>query len=198
MPDARRRDPPAGDDVGGDDETTDTEYVKPTQPTAKKRTAKKAKPKPNPLYDNTILGTSTNVRCEIERFGHREHGLVIPKAPVVRLIREVCAKVSKETSYTATDYRWSVEAIEALHAAGEDHLVQTFQNAELLRAHRAQATLMPDDMRVVPFINSHGASREPMFRAEVKRVQKYIDKRPENKDMPPSEVEYMKQKGVDP
>jgi histone H3/H4 len=102
--------------------------------------------------------------------------LMIPKAAFIRLVREVSQDVCQDLGITRPVF-WAGEALGMLHLIAEAHLVDGFLTADVLRAHRAQATLMPDDMKLATFITSHGTTEPPELTKEIKRLQRYVAER---------------------
>ena len=66
---------------------------------------------------------------------------LIPRAPFVRLCREIMQDVSGRP-----DLRFSEEAVDALQEATEAYLVALFEDAQLCAIHAGRVTLMPRDM----------------------------------------------------
>jgi histone H3/H4 len=137
------------------------------------------------LQEETIIATSDKCRREIrklqapipaQKVDISRDRLQIPKAAFVRLVREVTQEVCTSLELNSRVY-WSGAALELLHLNAEAHLVDGFLSADLLRAHRAQSTLTPDDMRLAPYIASHGSTEPPAFVAERKRLERYIVER---------------------
>lgn len=131
------------------------------------------------------VGASRRIRNEIsllqsaipaEDVDDHNDKLMIPKAAFLRLVREVSQGVCEAMGITRPVF-WSGEALKILHVNAEAHLVDGFLTADVLRAHRAQSTLMPDDMKLAPFITSHGTTAPPAFVKERKRLQRYVEER---------------------
>ena len=66
---------------------------------------------------------------------------LIPRAPFVRLCREILCDVADRH-----DLRFSEEAIDALQEATEAYLVALFEDAQLCAIHAGRVTLMVRDM----------------------------------------------------
>jgi histone H3/H4 len=141
------------------------------------------------LEEHVNIGASDKIREEIKLYQNKDLGLQIPKAPFLRLAREISTDVCNKLG-VPKHFLWSRDAISALHAAAEDHLTVVFCDADLLRAHRGQATLKPDDMLLPPFLKSQGHSKLPTLAAETKRLEKYIRECPENKKLAKVKVVY--------
>lgn len=120
-------------------------------------------------------GTSEKIRGEIKNCQSTPKFL-IRQAPMLRLIKEVIEEVCTKNGED-NHFRMTKEAIDALQTAAEAEMVEKFVHAEAARAHRGKATLTTDDMRLVPFLLSHGQSDPPVFHAETKRVGKSIERR---------------------
>jgi histone H3/H4 len=128
------------------------------------------------------VGTTPKIRAEMKQY-QSQAGLIIPRAPMLRLIKDMveehCAK-----SGIINHYRFTQEAIEALQTSAEAELVEKFGFAEVVRAHRGRATVTTDDMRLVPFLLRPATSQPPVFRAETKRLEKFVvDNNKKLKDM---------------
>ena len=141
------------------------------------------------LKEYVNIGASDKILAEVELYQGKDLGLQIPKAPFLRLAREISRDVCNNLG-VPKHFLWSRDAISALHAAAEDHLTVVFCDADLLRAHRGQATLKPDDMLLPPFLKSQGHSKLPTLAAETKRLEKYIRACPENKKLAKVKVVY--------
>eukprot|EP00978_Attheya_sp_CCMP212_P020923 scaffold60530_cov46-Attheya_sp.AAC.1 len=74
-------------------------------------------------------------------------GLIIPKAAMMRLIRELC-----QTSLglkRGQDLRWTTPAIEAVHTAAEDYVTEIFESTNLLAAiHVKRVTINHKGMKL--------------------------------------------------
>ena len=141
------------------------------------------------LEEHVNIGASDKIREEIELYQNKDLGLQIPKAPFLRLAREISKDACNKLG-VPEHFLWSRDAISALHAAAEDHLTVAFREADLLRAHHGQAMLKPNDMLLPPFIKSQGHSKLPTLAAETKRLTKYIRACPENKKLAKVKVVY--------
>jgi len=77
---------------------------------------------------------------EIRRY-QKSTELLIPKAPFMRLVREV-------TQDFRSDRRFQSHAIMALHEASEAYLTRLFEDANLCAIHGRRVTIMPKDMQL--------------------------------------------------
>lgn len=71
----------------------------------------------------------------------RSTELLIPKAPMRRLIRDV----SKDTAINPV--KWTRDAINAVHTAAEDELTRIFKNAYHLTMLRKASTISTQDLK---------------------------------------------------
>ena len=109
--------------------------VKRTAPTAAaNQSRQRAKRRPK-MY--------TAVFREIRRL-QKSTNLCIPKAPFLRLVRDI---LQKRTS--RADVRITETALEALREASESMLVGVFEDSYLLSLHAKRVTLMPKDLRLL-------------------------------------------------
>ncbi|GAB1603733.1 histone H3.3-like [Argonauta hians] len=76
------------------------------------------------------------------RMYQKSCGLLIRKAPFMRLVKEVC-------SYFSPDLRWQSVALLALQEASEAFLVSLLSDSYLLTLHAKRVTLFPTDMKLV-------------------------------------------------
>tara|TARA_B100000676_G_C18066753_1_gene841471 strand:- start:736 stop:1059 length:324 start_codon:yes stop_codon:yes gene_type:complete len=83
---------------------------------------------------------ATNAIREIKS-EQKNTNLIVPVAPMNRLISEIASKYK-------TDLRFKGEAYRALHAAAEEHLVDTFQRANLCAIHDNRETVQPRDVQL--------------------------------------------------
>lgn len=83
---------------------------------------------------------ATNAIREIKT-EQRNTNLIVPVAPMNRLISEIASK------YKA-DLRFKGEAYRALHSAAEEYLVDTFQRANLCAIHDNRETVQPKDVQL--------------------------------------------------
>ena len=77
---------------------------------------------------------------EIRRY-QRSTELLIPKAPFQRLVKEILLDVS-----TTDVHRIQAGALNALHEAAEQFMVQTFDDANLCAIHASRSTVMKKDL----------------------------------------------------
>lgn len=70
--------------------------------------------------------------------------LVVPKAAMIRLFREIAQEQSIGGSV-----RFGKEALRALHTATESFVTEMFQKADKLRGHAKRKTLHPSDVQVM-------------------------------------------------
>lgn len=110
------------------------------------------KPGPSPRQRNQVnrrkprRKPGTLALREIRKY-QASYSLQIPKAPFVRLIREIGDDAMKNVNFTEG-------AKEALHEAAEAHLVQLYELANLLALHAHRVTLQPRDLQLVQTIRS--------------------------------------------
>jgi histone H3/H4 len=150
-------------------------FFKGGQARCKSCVQKNKRPAPYEITDHhNHAGASDKIRDEI-KLCQSTPEFLIQRAPMLRLIREMVAGAC--TKINATDhFRMTQGAIDALQTAAEAEVVEKFVYADAARAHRGKATVTTDDMRLVPFLLSHGQSEPPVFRAETKRVEKSVEK----------------------
>eukprot|EP00978_Attheya_sp_CCMP212_P032437 scaffold126575_cov67-Attheya_sp.AAC.5 len=72
-------------------------------------------------------------------------GLIIPKAAVSRLVRELTRAVPGHTN----ELRWTVPALMAIHEALEAFAVRLFEGSNLASMYCKCVTLMPKDVQLV-------------------------------------------------
>lgn len=70
--------------------------------------------------------------------------LVLPKAPFLRLVREVTQGVRKNV-----DFRYQIESVMALQEAAEAFLVSMFEQANLAARHAHRITIKPADIQLI-------------------------------------------------
>lgn len=73
----------------------------------------------------------------------RTTNLLIPRAPFLRVIREIIMVHTDETM------RITTMAVEALREAAESYLVGTMEDAYQLAVHAKRVTLMPRDIQLI-------------------------------------------------
>ncbi|KAK8923771.1 histone H3-like centromeric protein HTR12 [Platanthera zijinensis] len=78
---------------------------------------------------------------EIRKF-QKSWNLLIPRAPFIRIVRDITCFYSKEVN------RWQAEALIAIQEAAEAFLVELFDNANLCAIHAKRVTLMQKDMQL--------------------------------------------------
>tara|TARA_A100001015_G_C14925254_1_gene686069 strand:+ start:690 stop:1013 length:324 start_codon:yes stop_codon:yes gene_type:complete len=83
---------------------------------------------------------ATNAIREI-RSEQKNTNLIVPVAPMNRLIAEIAANYKM-------NLRFKGEAYRALHSAAEEHLVDTFQRANLCAIHDNRETVQPKDVQL--------------------------------------------------
>ena len=66
------------------------------------------------------------------------HEPAISKHPFTRIVKDMCQ------SY-GLNFRWHASALDCLHEAAEDFMVEFFQDAYILAAHAHRVTVMPRD-----------------------------------------------------
>lgn len=87
----------------------------------------------------------SKVDRDIARYQRLFHGLLIPEASMLRLIREIAP----------SNIRFQRAAIEALREASERRLVELFQDGNLCAEHAKRKTLMPKDVQLAKYLESH-------------------------------------------
>lgn len=80
------------------------------------------------------------------RFQQRQTNTVIPHGIMFRVIREIAMKKAVELGLDGV--RFQASAIQALHEASEDHIVQVFMNTMDITANAHRMTIMPRDLRL--------------------------------------------------
>ncbi|KAL6050299.1 histone H3.1 [Balamuthia mandrillaris] len=75
-------------------------------------------------------------------------GMLIPKAPFQRLIRQVASELAR-----GQDKRWHKEALAALQHASEAFLVSIMEDTLLCCIHAGRVTISPKDMRLACRLN---------------------------------------------
>lgn len=78
---------------------------------------------------------------EIRKY-QKSSELLIPHAPIVRLIREVAANGMLD------GVRFQKEALTALQEAGEKYMVELFEDTNLLAIHGKRVTIMAKDVKL--------------------------------------------------
>lgn len=87
----------------------------------------------------TVRRVSQGVRCLREiRKATKALDLTIPKLPFQRLCRQICDERS-------IGKRWRRDALDCLHEAAEDFLIEFFQDAYICAAHAKRVTLFDKD-----------------------------------------------------
>lgn len=76
--------------------------------------------------------------------------MLLPRAPFVRLLREV---TQEETD---NKYRWTSDALTVMQAACEDYLVGLFEDSYLCALHCKRVTLMSSDLQLARRIRGIG------------------------------------------
>jgi len=81
----------------------------------------------------------------------QKHGrLLIPHAPILRLIREIVHNL------THKEYRFKMDALLAMQEAAEVYLTNLFEDSNLAAIHAGRVTVMPKDMKLVRHIRGEG------------------------------------------
>ena len=88
---------------------------------------------------------ATNAIREI-RTEQRQTNLIIPVAPMNRLVTEIAQNYK-------TDLRFKNEAYRALHTAVEEHLIETFNKANRCAIHDSRETVQPQDIQLARFLS---------------------------------------------
>ncbi|KAH0785485.1 histone H3 [Histomonas meleagridis] len=78
---------------------------------------------------------------EVRKY-QRSTDLLIRKLPFARLVKEI------STEMTTHDFRWSVNAVEALQQASEAYLVGLLEDGLLCAIHAKRVTLMRKDVQL--------------------------------------------------
>lgn len=89
---------------------------------------------------------ATNAIREIKT-EQRNTNLIVPVAPMNRLISEIASEYK-------LDLRFKGEAYRALHSAAEEYLVDTFQRANLCAIHDKRETVQPKDVQLAKVLLS--------------------------------------------
>ncbi|RZC91352.1 hypothetical protein C5167_027414 [Papaver somniferum] len=76
--------------------------------------------------------------------------LLLPRAPFVRIVKEITDNFSKEVN------RWQAEALTALQEATEAFLVGTFEDAQLCAIHAKRVTIMQKDWQLARRLGGRG------------------------------------------
>lgn len=79
---------------------------------------------------------------EIRRY-QKGHELLIPRAPFLRLVRNIAMD-----ERFGGDYRFQANAIEALREATEAYMISLFEDTNLCAIHAKRVTIMPRDMQL--------------------------------------------------
>ena len=87
---------------------------------------------------------ATNAIREIKT-EQRNTNLIVPVAPMNRLISEIASEYK-------VDLRFKGEAYRALHSAAEEYLVDTFQRANLCAIHDKRETVQPKDVQLAKLL----------------------------------------------
>jgi histone H3/H4 len=83
-------------------------------------------------------------------------GLLIPRLPFARVVREIAEKVQRSDELM----RWQAEALEALQEAAEAYLVHLMEDANLCAIHAKRVTIMPKDIQLARRIRGY---REALY-----------------------------------
>lgn len=84
---------------------------------------------------------------EIRKY-QKSSELLVPKAPFVRLIKEVLHSMQGEKNSTTYPTKFQASAVLALQEASEAFLVGLFEDANLCAIHAKRVTIMPKDMQL--------------------------------------------------
>ena len=85
----------------------------------------------------------TRILKEIRKY-QTSTNLLIPKAPFLRLIKEILSNRTGRVGYRVTE-----GAVEAMREASETMLTCVFEDSNLLALHAKRVTLMPRDMALL-------------------------------------------------
>lgn len=99
------------------------------------------------LFLSILFYLGTVALREIRRY-QKSTKLLISRAPIERLIREVTEDVSPGK-------RLQASAIDAIQAAAEDYIVQLFEDANLLAIHAKRKTIFAKDIQLARRIRGH-------------------------------------------
>ncbi|KAJ1360853.1 histone H3.1 [Parelaphostrongylus tenuis] len=95
------------------------------------------------------LATARGVKALREiRHLQRTTGLVIPRLPFQRVVRDVAREVLKKRNIN-DELRWQASALLALQEATEVYLTCLFEDTNLAAIHARRVTIMPKDMQLV-------------------------------------------------
>jgi histone H3/H4 len=72
--------------------------------------------------------------------------LIISKAAISRLIREICQEDLGRKP--GEDLRWTSAGIAAVHTAAEDYMTKIFESTNRLAIHAKRVTILPKDMQL--------------------------------------------------
>ncbi|XP_056175505.1 histone H3-like centromeric protein CENH3 isoform X2 [Syzygium oleosum] len=86
---------------------------------------------------------------EIRHF-QKSSGLLIPKAPFIRTVREISSTLAPDIT------RWTIEALMAIQEAAEDFLVHLFEDAVLCAIHAKRVTIMRKDFELARRLGGKG------------------------------------------
>ena len=75
------------------------------------------------------------------RFYQKSTGLLLRRAPFLRLIREIAQDIK-------TDLRFTADAAYTLQCASEDYLVRLLEDSNLCAIHAKRVTIMPKDIQL--------------------------------------------------
>lgn len=91
--------------------------------------------------------------------------LCIPKASFQRVVKQ---EMSKHKTFDGSDFRITREALDALHEATEDYMVQFFDQCRFYLASHGRNTLMPKHMKFMTKLREW--IRDGKFDQEMKRA----------------------------
>ena len=148
-----------------DDPPTEPTSSPPSSPTLSKR--KLSKPKRKSYQDckrATVLVRTkkknpnsqrktrpgTVARREIKYYQH-EGGLLMPKVPFQRIVRDIAEKIAT----VGSNVRFTAEALDALQTAAEAYIVQVLETGNLFALQDKRTTLMPRDVTLSATIDAY-------------------------------------------
>ncbi|KAJ1356129.1 centromeric DNA-binding histone H3-like protein cse4, partial [Parelaphostrongylus tenuis] len=78
----------------------------------------------------------------------RTTGLIIPRLPFQRVVRDVAREVLKKRNINE-DFNWNANALLALQVATEVYLTCFFEDTNLAAVHARRVTIVPKDVQLV-------------------------------------------------
>ena len=94
--------------------------------------------------------SGTVARREI-RYYQNESGLLMPKMPFRRSVRDIAAEVAT----LGSNVRFTSEALDALQTAAEAYIVQILEIGNRLAVHDKRTTVLPRDLALSAAIDAH-------------------------------------------